>query len=176
MSSLSRGLRTKADVIRGIRPGDAHPHRAVRWSSGPQWKRLVPRPTVWIVTGLALIYAWFAALTTPFTARANVMTAMPLLTAALGAAWLGHIRRAPPKSGEEPARPTGNRLWPWWVGLGVVGAWELFSYLQLPRFEHPTFSSLYDSASRWQPLKAALFFGWLALGWAIVRAYNRVRT
>jgi hypothetical protein len=137
-------------------------------------KRSVHRASFWVAVGAAALYSWFAALTTPFTFGANVMTGIPLIAAALAAMWFGHIARIHGSERSTP-QPTGRSLWPWWVSLGVVGAWELFCYLRLPRFDHPTFSSLYDSASRIQPLKAALYLGWLALGWAIVRAYGRFR-
>lgn len=175
MSSFSRDMSTKAGGIRGFRQDDDHGDRRGGPSGVTEPKGLVRRGMFWIAIGLALIYAWFAARTTPFTTGANVMTALPLLLAALGAVWLGHVSRSQRKVGPSRPRPPGRNLWPWWVSIGLVGAWELFCYFQLPRFAHPTFSSLYDSASRWQPLKAALFFGWLALGWAIVRAYRRVR-
>jgi hypothetical protein len=129
-----------------------------------------------VVIGGAALYSWFAAGTTPFTRGANEMTALPLAMALLAAVLLGHVLRAQGTRERRAALPTGRRLWPWWAAIGLVGAWELFCYVDLPRHEHPTFSSLYDSASRWQPLKAMLFFGWLAVGWAIVRAYRRARS
>ena len=176
MSSPARSIRTRVSGSQGLRPADDHVGLEVPAQTGPESKRSVHRGAVWFAVGAAALYSWFAALTTPFTFRANVLTAIPLITALLAAVLFGHIVRSR-RTGERSApRPLGRSLWPWWVSLGVVGAWELCCYLKLPRFEHPTFSSLYDSASRSQPLKAALFFGWLVLGWAIVRAYGRVRS
>jgi hypothetical protein len=163
--SESRGLGPAGDrrQPKGLEPTRAGSSRSVH------------RAAYWVAVVAAALYSWFAALTTPFTFRANVMTGIPLIAALLAAVWFGHIATGH-RSERSTTRPTGRRMWPWWVSLGVVGAWELFCYLRLPRFDHPTFSSLYDSASRTQPLKAALFLGWLALGWAIVRAYGRVRS
>jgi hypothetical protein len=175
VSSPARGMRTKVSGSRGLQPAGDDRGKALA-PRGRGSKRSVHRGVIWIAVGAAALYSWFAALTTPFTFRANVLTAIPLITALLAAVLFGHIVRSR-RTGERSApRPLGRSLWPWWVSLGVVGAWELCCYLKLPRFEHPTFSSLYDSASRSQPLKAALFFGWLVLGWAIVRAYGRVRS
>ena len=75
------------------------------------------------------------------------MTALPLIVALLAAVLFGFILRSRGTSERLASRPTGRRVWPWWAALGVVGACELFCYFELPRFEHPTFSSLYDSAS-----------------------------
>ncbi|HEX3566768.1 MAG TPA: hypothetical protein VHU17_15475 [Acidimicrobiales bacterium] len=165
----------KESGSRGLQPAGDHGGLKTLAPRKHESKRPVHRGVVWIAVGAAALYSWFAALTTPFTFRANVMTALPLIAALLAAFLFGHIVRARRTNERSAPRPTGRRLWPWWVSLGVVGAWELFCYLRLPRFDHPTFSSLYDSASRSQPLKAALFLGWLTLGWAIVRAYGRVR-
>jgi hypothetical protein len=182
VSSPARGIRTKANGSPESRPAGDHGELKVlgptgqESTPGQESKRSVHRALIWIAVGAAALYAWFAALTTPFTFRANVMTAIPLICALVAAVWFGHIVRSRRPGERSVPRARGRSLWPWWVSLGVVGAWELFCYLKLPRFEHPTFSSLYDSASRSQPLKAALFLGWLVLGWAIVRAYGRVRS
>ena len=134
-------------------------------------RRSVRRGVVAVV--VAAVYSWFAAHTTPFTTKANVMVAIPILLAIPAAAYFGHVNRTQQKSKQSGSRLTRPRLWPWWSVLGLIGAWELFCYLQLPRYGHPTFSSLYDSASRSQPFKAVLFLGWLALGWAIVHTYRK---
>jgi hypothetical protein len=176
VSSPARGIRTKESGSRGSRPATEHHGLEVLAPRGRKSKPSVHRGVIWIVVGAAALYSWFAALTTPFTFRANVMTAIPLITAVLAVVWFGHIVRPRRTSERSAPRSSGRSLWPWWVSMGVVGAWELFCYLQPARFEHPTFSSLYDSASRSQPFKAALFLGWMALGWAIVRAYGRVRS
>lgn len=176
MSSSGRGAPTRARGSRGLQPARDRRDPKTVAPGRRQSKRSAHRVVVWIAVGAAALYSWFAALTTPFTFRANVMTAIPLITALLAAIGFGHVVRARPTNERSVPGPTRRGLWPWWVSLGVVGAWELFCYLRLSRFDHPTVSSLYDSASRSQPLKAALFLGWLALGWAIVRAYGRVRS
>jgi hypothetical protein len=169
-------MATKVGGSREFRPADDHRGLKTLAPRRHPSERSVHRGLVWFAIGAAALYSWFAVLTMPFTFRANVMTALPLIAALLAAIVLGHIVRVRRTNERSSPRPTGQSQWPWWVSLGVVGAWELFCYLRLPRFDHPTFSSLYDSASRSQPLKAALFLGWLALGWAIVRAYGRVRS
>jgi hypothetical protein len=176
VTSPTGSIGPKLSGSRGRRQGGGHAELIGPPQERQQSKGSLHRGLVWLAIGVAALYSWFAALSTPFTSRANVMTALPLIVALLATVLFGHVLRPRGTSERLASRPTGRRLWPWWAGLGVVGAWELFCYFELPRFEHPTFSSLYDSASRSQPLKAVLFFGWLALGWAIVRAYGRVRS
>ena len=50
-----------------------------------------------------------------------------------------------------------------WLVLAVaLGAWQLASYLQSPRDEHPTLSSLTNAALDSHPARAAAFVAWLA--------------
>ena len=119
--------------------------------------------------GVALaagLSAW-AALTNPFSASADAVTAIALGIVAAGsvATW----RRRPTKPAalaDESARP---RWWPWLVLGAAVLAWELVSFSLGPRVEHPTLSSLYDSATRARPVKGVAFFGWLWLGSMIAK-------
>jgi hypothetical protein len=123
----------------------------------------------------AAVYSWFVALTTAFTFRADAMTAIPLMIAAIVAIASRHDRNRRPGSAI-PRTDAPRRLWPWWVVTTVTIAWEIFCFLELPRAKHPTISSLYDSASGTRLVKAALFLGWLALGWIIVHKGHRART
>jgi hypothetical protein len=117
--------------------------------------------------GAAGLAAW-AATTTPFSAGADAVTALGLglVTLEVALRW----RRTPTMAttagpGEPPAR-----RWPWLALAVVVVAWELASLFLGPRVAHPTISSLYDSATHWQAVKAACFFVWLCGGAALVRA------
>ena len=62
------------------------------------------------------------------------------------------------------------RWWPWLALAAALLALELASFFSGPRVDHPTISSLYDSATRWRAVKAAFFVGWLCLGAALVRS------
>jgi hypothetical protein len=129
-----------------------------------------------------------AAFTHPFTLRADVVVAIPLVAmlvaqiafavrarhrrSASGASAIPAGGQAVPAGGE--AVPAGGplpfrRFIPWLVMFVVVVSFELFAYFEQPRQAHPTLSSLSDDLTRWQVGKAALFLAWLALGWLFLR-------
>lgn len=52
-----------------------------------------------------------------------------------------------------------------WVALlAALAIWEVAAFEQHPRNEHPTLSSMTDSALTPEPVRAAAFIGWLAVG------------
>ncbi len=115
--------------------------------------------------GAAGLSTW-AAMTDPFTAGANAVSALGLFLvgSAAGLRW-ARARTA-------PALPSAARTTPWWpwaAFLLVVVAWELTCLFLGPRVDHPTLSSLYDSAAQFRPVRGACFFAWLCLGAALVR-------
>lgn len=56
-------------------------------------------------------------------------------------------------------RPEG---WGAWAVLAVTGAlWQLAAYLQHPRHDHPTVSSLANALLDSHPARAAAFVAWL---------------
>jgi hypothetical protein len=130
------------------------------------------RRSVAVGAGLALatgLSAW-AAITAPFTESADAVTALALALVAIGVAarWRHRTVLASPSSVPNVGEH-GPRWWPWLV-LGVaLLAWELVCLFLGPRVDHPTVSSLYDSATRWRAVKGVCFFAWLCLGAGLVR-------
>lgn len=115
--------------------------------------------------------AW-ASGTAPFTVRADVAVSVP---SALFAGALLAQRLAPAgrlwRARSLPVEPAVDRrsAAPWVVLIAVVLAVELASYFHPgPRSLYPTFSSLANDVLRHRPVKAAVFFGWLAGGWYLV--------
>jgi hypothetical protein len=110
-------------------------------------------------------YSYLAAGTTPFTAGADLVTAVPF--AAVGAVLVaGLVRRRPSVAAAR------RRLWPWAAVLGALALWEVATYaagVSLGRHAFPTLSSLYDEAVRVRSAKALCFAAWLALGFGLVR-------
>lgn len=113
-----------------------------------------------VAAGLA---AW-AGTTAPFSAGAEAASATGIALVAGGVALGWRSQPAPGAPGR-----TGERRWPWFVLVAFVVTWELVSFFGSPRVTHPTISSLYDAAARFEAVKAACFFAWLGLGAALVR-------
>jgi hypothetical protein len=130
----------------------------------------------WLMVVGGCGYSLGAATTTPFTFPADVMAGAPILAMAalIMARWPWHTE--PARSGGEPVSgwaPPHPYL-PWVLLLSVVTGWELFNYLAHgSRADHPTLSSMTDAVDGYYPLKAMLFFGWLSLGWLVVRRGSR---
>jgi hypothetical protein len=117
--------------------------------------------------GAAVGLSAWAATTTPFTSAADTVTAIGIGLVALevAARW-----RRPALVGVDPDHAVPARWWPWLAIAAALLALELASFFSGPRVDHPTISSLYDSATRWRAVKGALFLGWLCLGAALVRS------
>lgn len=104
------------------------------------------------VVVLALVYGWWAVSLPSFSAEATVA-----VLGAGGAASLVGLRR-PARRG--PARTAGAA---WWAAVAAAAAcWQLLAYLQQPRAEHPTLSSLTNALLDTQPARAAAFALWIA--------------
>jgi hypothetical protein len=113
------------------------------------------------VAGLGLaVYAWWAVGLSGFSMALTVAIVTPgVLAVALGALarprWLGHPRRDPAQ------RCPGMAVW---VALvATMAAWQLAAYLQHPRHDYPTLSSLANTALDPRPVRAAAFLAWLAI-------------
>jgi hypothetical protein len=117
----------------------------------------------------ALAYALLASFTRPFTGPADAVTALALAVAVgITARTIRHGRpaglRAATATGADRSR--WNRWGVVWLALlGLVTAWELYCYTQLPRQRHPTLSVLIDTLDSTRVGKTAAFAAWLALGW-----------
>ena len=104
-------------------------------------------------------------LTTPFTAGADVVTAVAF--AAMGTvAVVTAVRRR--RAGDPGRRPRVGRAWIAWAGLFV--ALEVATYiggLGGGRHAFPTFSSLLDAATAHTGAKVLVALAWLGLGWGL---------
>jgi hypothetical protein len=107
---------------------------------------------------LGLLASWWATGLRPFTWPALIAT----VAAGLGAVVAGHRGGVGAgRSGTRPLRP-GAAVW---AALFVaLAGWELAAFLQHPRVDHPTLSSLADGVLRYHPARAAAFLAWLSLG------------
>ena len=101
-----------------------------------------------------LAYAWWASGLGPFSRAALVAT----VSAGLAAIAVGGRRRRPVVA----SRPSA--AWVWGVLLGALAAWELASFLQHPRADHPTLSSLVNGLLGNHASRAVAFLAWLWAG------------
>ena len=129
-----------------------------------------------VVVVVALVvsagYALGAAATTPFTLAANVVTglAIGVVTVLAVVLWPWRPERVGVLVSEEGPRPR-HPYRGWLVLLAVVIGWEVVEYLwRGSRSDHPTLSSMVDALDAHYGAKAVVFFAWLWLGLAIVRA------
>jgi thiol:disulfide interchange protein len=105
-----------------------------------------------LAIGVAVLAgAWWIVGLPPFSLAASVA----VLSAGAAAAVVGsRFRRKSPAS--------AGSIVPWVVLVAMAGAWELAAYLQHPRTEHPTLSSLVNAVLDSHPARAAAFVVWLA--------------
>jgi hypothetical protein len=99
-----------------------------------------------------LAYAWWAVGLPSFSAEATVAVLLAGGAAAVSGAWIP--RRPRPEFARRRAGP--------WAGLAALGGlWQLAAYLQHPRDDHPTLSSLINELLDSQPARAAAFVLWI---------------
>ena len=103
-------------------------------------------------------YAWWAAGLRPFT--------WPAL-AAVGAAGVAAILVGTSRRGETPHLPEGALVWA--VLVALLAGWELAAYLEAPRPDHPTLSSLANEVLDWRPARALAFVAWFGAGVDLAR-------
>ena len=105
-------------------------------------------------------YAWWATGLRPFTAA----SAAAVVGAGLVAMAIGSRSRrptlAPPPAAEGAV---------WAALLGALAAWQLAAYLQEPRSEHPTLSSLTNALLDSQGARGLAFVAWLAAAARLAR-------
>jgi hypothetical protein len=114
------------------------------------------------VAAAACAYGWWAVGLPPFSWEAS----LAVLAAGAAAAVAGGRRRQRRPAG----RPVDvGRVVPWLALLAAAATLELSSYLQQPRADHPTISSLTNALLDSHPARAAAFAGWLAATVALAR-------
>lgn len=105
-------------------------------------------------------YAWWVAGVEPFTAPALVAVVGGGVAAMLvGARYL-----------RQPASPADRRgIVVWVVLLALLAGWELAAYVQHPRADHPTLSSLLDPVLDSHTARAVALLLWLVAGADLAR-------
>lgn len=111
---------------------------------------------------LALGYGWWAVSLPGFSRRATV--------AVLGAGAVAMLVGVASGRQRGPEDLTVGAGAGWWLVLAAVaGAWQLSAYLQEPRHEHPTLSSLANAVLDGQPARAGGFVLWIVAAILLAR-------
>jgi hypothetical protein len=127
--------------------GAASGRRAVRWPA--------------VVAGAAVCgYAWWAVGLAPFSLAAS----LAVVVAGGAAAALGWRARRP-----DSGRADRRRVAPWLALVAAGAAVQLAAYLQHPRDDHPTLSSLTNALLDSHAARAAGFVAWLAAAAGLAR-------
>jgi hypothetical protein len=114
-----------------------------------------------IIAVVVAAYAWWAVALPPFSGEA---TAAVVLGGAAAMAVGARQRRRRAKGTGDTAGVAA------WAALAAVaGAWQLAAYLQHPRAEHPTLSSLANEVLDSHLARAAAFVVWIAVAWGLAR-------
>jgi hypothetical protein len=113
------------------------------------------RAGIGVIAASLIAYAWWATSLRPFTLPSLIaVLAAGGLAAALGAALI-----------PRDVRPLRLRHPEVWAGLAAaVGVWELVSFAQQPRSEHPTLSSLTNAVFASHPARTLGLLLWFAVG------------
>jgi hypothetical protein len=99
-----------------------------------------------------LAYAWWAVGRPPFSATATAAVVL----AGVAAMACGALRRRDGRTHVDAPRAGV------WAAVALaVGVWQVAAYLQHPRDEHPTLSSLANALLDSHPARAAAFALWL---------------
>lgn len=105
-------------------------------------------------------YAWWATGRSPFTTTAT----LAVVGAGVAAMAVGLARR--PQNEPRPASVGAVR---WVVVLAALAGWQLLAYVQQPRSEHPTLSSLANAALESHTARAVAFTAWLVAASRLAR-------
>lgn len=105
-------------------------------------------------------YAWWAVGLPAFSAVATV--------AVVGAGAVAMVAGSRARRGGRPAS-AATRVLPWFALAGLLAAVQLIAFAQQPRDEHPTLSSLADTALDSHVARAAAFVAWLAAAVELAR-------
>ena len=114
-----------------------------------------------IIAVVLSAYAWWAVALPPFSGQA---TAAVVLGGSAATAVGARQRR-------RRSRGTGDTagIAAWAALAAAAGAWQLAAYLQHPRADHPTLSSLANEVLDSHMARTAAFVVWIAVAWGLAR-------
>jgi hypothetical protein len=122
---------------------------------------VVPLTTLALAFAGLLAYGWWATGLTPFSAGATV--------AVVGAGGVAMVVGARLSPRPAPPLPTVRDLLPWAILLAALAGWQLIAYVQEPRSEHPTLSSMGNGLLDTHSARAVAFAAWALIGARLAR-------
>jgi hypothetical protein len=148
-------------------------------SAGPgsgQWAQLVHRRSfggrdwVSLVVGAVVIaalaaYAWWAVALPPFSGEA----AAAVVLAGAVAMVVGARQRPPRRPSGPPAATIPPGIGRWMVLGAVAAAWQLAAYVQQPRADHPTLSSLTNAVLDSRATRMVAVVLWIVVARGLAR-------
>jgi hypothetical protein len=116
----------------------------------------------------AAVYAWMVTALYPFTwpALAGTVTGG---VAAMAAGAAARRRGTPDRALQAKPRASNGGALVWALLLLAFAAWELAAFLQHPRPDHPTLSSLATGVFDSHATRAVAFLAWLGAGASLAR-------
>lgn len=111
---------------------------------------------------LVAVYAWWAVGLAPFSGRATAAVVLGGAAAMAVGARERRRRRLP------PVRDMAG-IATWAALAATAGAWQLVAYLQHPRADHPTLSSLANEVLDSHLARAVTFVVWIAAARGLAR-------
>jgi hypothetical protein len=133
------------------------------------------RPSARAVAAAALVafYGWWAVGLAPFSWEATVAVVGAGVATAVWAAWrrrrAGPWSRPRPRGAGDKDQARGVGVVPWVLLAAAAAVWQLAAYVQHPRDDHPTLSSLTNAALESHAARTAAFVVWLVTTVALVR-------
>lgn len=132
-----------------------------------------PSATALAAAALVAVYGWWAVGLPPFSWAATVAVVGAGVGCAAWAAWRrrrsGSWLRPVTRGTRGPGRTRGTGVAPWALLAAAAAAWQVAAYMQHPRHDHPTISSLTNVALDSQAARAGAFVVWLFTTVALVR-------
>jgi hypothetical protein len=116
-----------------------------------------------VTLAAVVAYAWFVTGLYPFTWPALAGT----VTGGVAVVAVARRRGTPVRALEPACSPAGAFIWA--LLVLALGAWELVAFLQHPRPDHPTLSSLATGVFDSHTTRAVAFLAWLGVGAGLAR-------
>lgn len=124
-----------------------------------------------VAAGLVAVWSVWVVSLPAFSVEATVAVLASGCAAMLGGVWLRRRQAGQATGPTATVGMTGRSagLAAWLALIAFAGCWQLASYLQEPRSEHPTLSSMMNAVLDSLPARTVAFALWLLIAVELVR-------